>query len=384
MSALFSLTRTLQSRGHNLLIVATASDLIALAAYSKDDIKRLYGAQIETYLEKYNTEKSVDDYIMLIYNADPTSDKKWMGQIAKWVLEKRPEELETEIKEYLNKFAEILAKNPGKFGGLAKQLAKGKVALADLKTVVQENQNKSESDLTTQDKFGGFQKVAENEKYACYKIDDWVEGPDNKHIAFQGNVNWCVKYEEHFNDHEPPYFMFIEKDTGKEYALFHKESTQLKNVKNKEITLKELEPIYDLLNTIEDIEKITRENDFIVFNLYDIFVKGKKNIKGNLNLQDTDVTELPEGLYVSGNLNLEGTPINSLPNDLTVRGYLNLEQSEITSLPKNFHVGGSLFLRGTPVLELPAGLRVGGHLDIRETDIVELPPDLQVGDKIYR
>ena len=50
-----------------------------------------------------------------------------------------------------------------------------------------------------------------------------------------------------------------------------------------------------------------------------------------------------------GNLDLSETPITSLPEGLTVRGSLDLEGTPITSLPEGLVVGGSLYLHGTPL-----------------------------------
>ena len=47
-------------------------------------------------------------------------------------------------------------------------------------------------------------------------------------------------------------------------------------------------------------------------------------IKGSLNLTNSGITSLPEGLTVKGNLDLSFTHIWSLPEDLTVKGNLNL------------------------------------------------------------
>jgi len=63
-----------------------------------------------------------------------------------------------------------------------------------------------------------------------------------------------------------------------------------------------------------------------------------------------------------GNLDLNGTNITSLPDDLTVDGSLYLEGTNITSLPDNLTVGGSLYLKGTNITSLPSNLTVGGEI----------------------
>ena len=53
-----------------------------------------------------------------------------------------------------------------------------------------------------------------------------------------------------------------------------------------------------------------------------------------------------------GDLDLNGTPITSLPDGLTVGGSLFLGGTPITSLPDGLTVGGNLYLNGTPLAKL--------------------------------
>ena len=67
---------------------------------------------------------------------------------------------------------------------------------------------------------------------------------------------------------------------------------------------------------------------------------------GSLDLRDTQITALPEGLTVGGSLDLENcTQITALPEGLTVGDYLDLRGTQITALPEGLTVGGSLDLR---------------------------------------
>jgi len=92
------------------------------------------------------------------------------------------------------------------------------------------------------------------------------------------------------------------------------------------------------------------------------------DMKGYLNLNNTKVSYLPDGLKV-GWLDLENTPINSLPEDLKVDSYLNLNKTYITNLPKGLKVGGALYLRNTPITSLPKDLEVGYTLHLWNTPI---------------
>ena len=60
-------------------------------------------------------------------------------------------------------------------------------------------------------------------------------------------------------------------------------------------------------------------------------------------------------------------------NKVLVNGFLDLEGTQITELPEGLNVGGSLYLRGTQITELPEGLNVGDFLDLEGTQITELP-----------
>jgi hypothetical protein len=102
-------------------------------------------------------------------------------------------------------------------------------------------------------------------------------------------------------------------------------------------------------------------------------------VGGDLNLSNTHITSLPPGLQVLGDLDLSASSIESIPADLQVSGTLDLADTSITSLPAGFRVGGSLSLYGTRIASLPPGLRVGGSLDLQDTSITSLPADIQVG-----
>ena len=104
---------------------------------------------------------------------------------------------------------------------------------------------------------------------------------------------------------------------------------------------------------------------------------------GNLNLNHTQITSLPDGLTVRGDLDLEGTPITSLPDNLTVGGCLYLHKTKITSLPNNLAVEGNIFLDGTPITSLPNHFTVGCGLFLDYTPITSLPKNLTIGGDLF-
>lgn len=104
----------------------------------------------------------------------------------------------------------------------------------------------------------------------------------------------------------------------------------------------------------------------------------KNGSKGNLDLSNTTITSLPEGLKVGGHLNLNDTRITSLPKGLTVDGDLHLSNTPITSLPEGLTVSGFLNLSNSLITSLPEGLKVGNGLDLENTPITSLPEGLTV------
>ena len=75
-----------------------------------------------------------------------------------------------------------------------------------------------------------------------YKRKDGEE----KHIAFSGDVDWCVKYKEEFDMYEPPYFMFIDKVNGDYFALYEPKSLQFKDKRDEPISKEEYKKIEDI------------------------------------------------------------------------------------------------------------------------------------------
>jgi hypothetical protein len=72
-------------------------------------------------------------------------------------------------------------------------------------------------------------------------------------------------------------------------------------------------------------------------------------IDGNVNLHESDVTELKYLVKVEGSLNLYNSQIKSLPMLEYVGDWLDLDDSQVKSLPMLEYVGGSLFLNRTPL-----------------------------------
>ena len=76
----------------------------------------------------------------------------------------------------------------------------------------------------------------------------------------------------------------------------------------------------------------------------------ENGFKGDLSLDNTKITSLPDNLLkIGGDFSLGNVPITSLPNNLKVEGDLSLINTRITSLPNDLQVGGDLSLGSTPL-----------------------------------
>ena len=73
--------------------------------------------------------------------------------------------------------------------------------------------------------------------------------------------------------------------------------------------------------------------------------------EGDLVLRYSNITKLPNDLYVKGGLFLfNSKQITKLPDKLHVGGGLDIRGcNQITELPNNLHVGGDLYIKGTPL-----------------------------------
>ena len=108
--------------------------------------------------------------------------------------------------------------------------------------------------------------------------------------------------------------------------------------------------------------------------------------EGSLDLSNTNITKLPNDLYVEGYLSLTNCKqLIKLPDDLYVGGFLSLTNcNQLTELPDNLYVSGRFNLDSCKqISELPDNLYVGESLILIDSNITELPDNLYVRRNLW-
>jgi len=80
-----------------------------------------------------------------------------------------------------------------------------------------------------------------------YRIDTWAEGRN-----ILADSGWCVRDYEHFQDYEPPFYVFVSVRNGrpKRLALLNMHSGELKDVYNNDLSMDIAERIAPILDEI--------------------------------------------------------------------------------------------------------------------------------------
>ena len=124
-------------------------------------------------------------------------------------------------------------------------------------------------------------------------------------------------------------------------------------------------------NLIERLETHPDGTQFIYYN--------------HLDLSNSNITKLPDDLYVDGYLSLTNCKqLIKLPTKLTVWGFLSLTNcKQLTELPDNLYVSGRLFLIDCKQLtKLPDKLHVGRDLHITNTPLANKYTDKQIYEMV--
>ena len=173
-------------------------------------------------------------------------------------------------------------------------------------------------------------------------------------------------------------------------------------IKLKDILLENDGGELDILKPRRGKEERTAQYKNLVIRKIQEYIKNGS--KGDLDLVETDITELPSNLtHVGGTLFLMGSTIQKLPDNLTIGVDLLLNRTPITELPKGLVIGRSLDISGTDHLKtlpddikikhslyakqcslrkLPDNLKLQGYLELRWSDLSEFPIGLSVADMV--
>jgi hypothetical protein len=101
-----------------------------------------------------------------------------------------------------------------------------------------------------------------------------------------------------------------------------------------------------------------------------------------LDIGGTNVTALPDGLYVERDLKIEGTPIGVLPEGMTIGGSLYADRCPITCLPSRLNVeGGAHFDKS--VVRFPNKFNMPGSLYVRWGEIEVMADDIEAKDIVF-
>jgi len=89
----------------------------------------------------------------------------------------------------------------------------------------------------------------------------------------------------------------------------------------------------------------------------------------DLNIPDNRYKITETGVIFNGYLDLEGTNITELPEGLSFDNSLDLIDTSLVKLPEDLSVKCNLYLNGTSITELPKGLSVGSYIVINKSQI---------------
>lgn len=95
----------------------------------------------------------------------------------------------------------------------------------------------------------------------------------------------------------------------------------------------------------------------------------------DVNEEISDYSQLNTSERVKKYLfNFEWVQVRNLPKNFTYKGFhLDLSDTRIFSLPEGLHTFGALFLQRTDVKELPSKLVIEGNLNLIACDVISLP-----------
>jgi hypothetical protein len=139
-----------------------------------------------------------------------------------------------------------------------------------------------------------------------------------------------------------------------------------------------IEKIFNFLEEKEDKELPRRWKTFQELYTHPDGIQYRH--EGDLDFRDSNITKLPNDLYVDGFLILDRCKsLKELPSKLYVGKSLNVMRTTIKKLPDNLYVEGSLSLDfNREISEFPNNLYVGRNLYINKTSLANKYTDGEI------
>ena len=111
------------------------------------------------------------------------------------------------------------------------------------------------------------------------------------------------------------------------------------------------DPISQFRLFLNEEDSINRSLKYKLLHDFDSITKKDLTVRGDLYLENTQVTKLPHGLSIQHDLWLQKTPIMELPSNLKVGWDIYLDNTQISFLPPDLRAGGFISLKNTPLSE---------------------------------
>jgi len=248
----------------------------------------------------------------------------------------------------------------------------------------------------------GAKLIASNEKWYVFAIYDYEAA---KFLA--DKTEWCIKHENNWKSYSEfsDFYFFISKDRTDDWrkiALQVQKGADFNDKYTYWDAKDTNHSSYDLQSHNLELPKIKISwnprvdigGKNIRVDLVDELPANTK-IEGDLQIKDTPLTKLPDGLHVTKLLDLTGSEIKELPKKLKVYTlrvsnlikeipddiqvtHLDLTYSGDIKLPDNLACESLVLyspVSESQITKLPDGLKIG-NLDLKYTNIEELPERL--------
>ena len=196
---------------------------------------------------------------------------------------------------------------------------------------------------------GSSESTQHQEAYSATKIQSLTRGHlERKSIKQQNNA--ATKIQSLTRGHLERKSIKQQNNAATKIQSLTRGHLERKSIKqqNNQITVEPTQTQHDVLRTTLDNWVNEAPNEREVRQRVNDQIKidnGRLEVNGDLDLSNTSLTSLPQGLHVTGWLDLSNcTGLTTLPQGLHVGGGLFLDGCKsLTTLPQDLHVGGGLF-----------------------------------------